>query len=62
MEKVGSAQPDLHQPAGAPDRSVCTRQFPVTRLARRRTHCSREKMGTLQLKFTGLSDVHWTVR
>jgi hypothetical protein len=32
----------------------CTRHYLVPRLARRRTRCSRELLGTLQLKFTGL--------
>jgi hypothetical protein len=54
LEKVGSAQPDLHQAAGSPDCPVCKGQCPVPRLARRRTRCSRELLGTLRLKFTGL--------
>jgi hypothetical protein len=49
MEKVGSAQLDLHQPAGAPDCSV-------PRLAHSQTHYSWELLGTLWLKFTELSD------
>jgi hypothetical protein len=34
---------------------VCTGQCPVPRLAHRRTRCSRELLGTVRLKFTGLS-------
>jgi hypothetical protein len=48
LEKVGSVQPDLYQTAGSPD-------CPMPRLARRQTRCSRELLGTLRLKFTGLS-------
>jgi hypothetical protein len=42
--------------------SVCSRHYLVSRLACRRTRCSRELLGTLRLKFTGLSGVHRTVR
>jgi hypothetical protein len=40
------------------DCPMCTGHW----LARRRTHCSRELLGTLRLKFSGLSGVHQTVR
>jgi hypothetical protein len=39
----------------------CTKHCLVPRLARRRTCCSRKLLGTLRLKFTGLSGVHRTV-
>jgi hypothetical protein len=46
---VGSAQPNLHQPAGSLDCPMCTGQYLVPRLARQRTHYSRELLGTLCL-------------
>jgi hypothetical protein len=40
---------------GAPDCPVCTGQYPVPRLAQRRSRCSWESQRTTWLKFTGLS-------
>jgi hypothetical protein len=50
LKKVGSAQSDLHQPVWcAPDSVRCPGW------SARRTRCSREKLGTMRLKFTGPS-------
>ena len=56
MEKVGSAQPDLHQPAGAPDCSVCIEQCSVPRLARSTNSLLSGKVGDAVAK------IHRTVR
>jgi hypothetical protein len=62
LEKVGSAQPDLHQPTGSPECMVFTGQCLVPWLARRWTRRPLELLGTLRIKFTGLSGVQQTVR
>jgi hypothetical protein len=56
LEKVGSAQPDLHQPAGASDCAVCTGQCPVPRLERSMNSLLSRKVGDAAAK------IHRTVR